>query len=186
MIKCNEHYNNDRSKDGWSPKNTECKLSTRFVILDMADVKESVLPRVLDVLNLVLPQKSQSHGKHTNIFTDCAEIICLRWVQCNVYPLPIRTVERRISDLFESYCPLMKFSSKSNTYWRKCTPFLKSFSELFDIAAGEDYWKIWEIKCNVKNDFAFYNNQKKNPPVGYSTAKVDKRWGKCAKRKKTK
>ena len=41
IIKCNEHFDN---KDSWMSVNTECKLCTRFGILEVEDVKECVLP----------------------------------------------------------------------------------------------------------------------------------------------
>ena len=52
VIKCNQH---EDSKDTWTSTNSECKLCTRFGFLE--NVKECVLPRVLDVMNLVLTLK---------------------------------------------------------------------------------------------------------------------------------
>ena len=180
-IKCEQHY--DKNNDAWSHENNACHLCTRFVILETNGIKESVLPRVVDVLNLVLTWKSECSGKHTNIFWECAKIVSSTWLECNVYPESLHAVERKINHLFNTYRTLNKYSTKSKTYWSKCTPFLESMNELFDIAAIDDTQKQWEKKCHVKNDSQFYENQKKNPPIGYSTKKVDKVWEKSEKRR---
>ena len=146
-----------------------------------------MLPRVLDILNLIFTKKSVSHGKkNTYPLRECAVIISIQWVRCNVYPVSIRTVERCIGDLFYSYSALKKFSKKSECYWSKCTPFLHNLIELFDIAAGEEYRticeKIWNVKI-TSEDFQFYQNQQKNQHIGNCSASVDKHWEKSVKRK---
>ena len=131
IIKCNEHYK-ETTKDIWSVENSDCKLCVKFLTLD--DLKEGVLPRVLDILNLIFTKKSVSHGqKNTYPLRECAVIISIQWVRCNVYPVSIRTVERCIGDLFDSYRALKKCSNKFESYWSKCNPFLHNLIELFEI-----------------------------------------------------
>ena len=68
----------------------------------------------------------------------------------------------------------------------KASPFLEKLKQLFDIPASDTYRKLCEATWNVKMstaDFAFYNNQKKTPPVGYCSSTVDRNWDKSMKRK---
>ena len=55
--------------------------------------------------------------------------------------------------------------------------------DLFDIPAEINLNMVWQKKTCVKNEREFYDKQKLIPPLGYSTSKFDKRWGKNAKRK---
>ena len=145
-----------------------------------------VLPRVV-VVNLVLTKKAEAAQSHSaTTLRDCAIIVSLQWVRCNVYPCSLRSFERRISDLFDSYTAIKKFSTKSEGYWKKASPFLNRLKELFDIPASTTYRTLCEKTWNVKmteDDFAFYENQKKTPPVGYCSSAVDRDWERSMKRK---
>ena len=99
---------------------------------------------------MILTKKSASSGQHTDVIRDVAELISLQWIDCNVYPMPLRTVEHHVQQLFDMYAGLKTFSRKSDTYWSKCTPFPISLNNLFDVAATDDYPKICENVWNVK------------------------------------
>ena len=181
-IKCSVHE--DNNKNTWTTVHSECNLCTRFSIVDT--LKESVLPRTVDVLNLVLSLKNANNGRSRfggSVYQECAQIVSMRWISCDVYPSPLRTVSRKIEELFEEYRRIKKFTSKSPAFWMICTPFLENMSHLFDIQADTNLQTSWFSKTGVKHDQDFYNKQVLNPPGGYSTGKVDKVWEKTAIRR---
>ena len=192
MIKCQDHAN--EPDNTWTSVNTDCKLCFKFSIvdslklqLDYKNEKFVVLPRVGDVLSFLLTKKLNSVGKrNTNNECETSVMVCNQWIFCNVYPASLRTVERKVGILYEEYRAIKKFSKKSQSYWEKCTPFLKKMSELFDVVASkcrrEICEEVWNVKMSTK-DFDFYAGQTKNPPIGYCENKVDKKWEASMKRK---
>lgn len=188
FIKCFTHYETSKN-DIWTVENSDCESCFKHILLD--DVKHGVLPRIVDVLNLVLTKKAAARrvgSSQTALLPlrEVAIIVSLQWVRCNVYPSPLSTVERHISTLFESYRAIKKFSSKSAGYWKKVNPFLSNVNNLFDICATDQYRvtceKIWGVKMSA-DDKLFYENQKKTPPVGYCSSSVDRVWEKSMERK---
>ena len=128
----------------------------------------------------------KAKGRSINSELEVAYMLCYTWISCNVYPTSVPTVQRKIADLYEDYRGIKKYISKSESYWSKCTPFLKSMTELFDVVVSTERRKMCEAAWDVKmteNDHAFYRGQQQNPPVGYCTPKVDKKWEKSMKRK---
>ena len=66
----------------------------------LQDVKHGVLPRVVDVVNLVLTKKAEAAQCHSaTTLRECAIIVSLQWVRCNVFPCSLRSFERRISEV---------------------------------------------------------------------------------------
>ena len=182
-VKC-EHHEDKNNKDTWTAVHSECDLCTRFSVVNT--LKECVLPRTVDALNLLLTLKDENNGRSWyggSAYQECAQILSLRWISCNLYPMPLRTVARDLEQLFDEYRGIKKFSSKSPAYWTKCTPFLQKMSHLFDIQADTFLQSSWFTKTGVKHDKDFYIKQAKNPPEGYSTGKVDKVWEKTTIRK---
>ena len=43
----------------------------------------------------------------------------LQWIYCNVYPLTVNVIKKRIDSIFDEYIYLMKVSNdkKNDTYW---------------------------------------------------------------------
>ncbi len=182
FIKCKEHYQ-DSTKDNWSTENTNCMLCVKFV--KMENPKTGILPRNIDILNMSITKKNDYSGQRKDAIRDVAELASIQWISCNVYPMSLSTVQRHAQDLFDTYCGLKKFSRKTNTYWEKCTPFLKNLNNLFDVAATVDYRKVCEIVWGVKmnsEDHKFYQNQCQTPPIGYCTFSVDRNWLKHTER----
>ena len=184
IIKCREHHDTD-SSNAWSALNSNC--DNCFKYFQLSEVKHGVLPRVLDAVNLVLSKKAEAAVSQTKSpIRESAIVISLQWVRCNVYLLPLSTVERRLSVLFDEYSAIKKFSSKSEGYWMKATPFLLKLKNLFDIPASDSYRKLCEAIWNVKmskEDFSFYSNQQKCPPIGYCSSAIDRNWDRSMKRK---
>ena len=182
IIKCKEHE--DNNKNTWTTIHSDCKLCTRFSTVDT--LKECVLPRYVDVLNLILSLKNENNGRSwygCSVFQECAQIVSLRWISCNVYPSSLRTVARSLEGLFDEYRTIRKYTNKSPAYWEKCSPFLQKMSHLFDIQADNSLQASWFSKTGVKHDKDFYEKQVLNPPQGYCTSKVDKVWEKSAIRR---
>ena len=182
-IKCRQHE--DNNKNTWTSINSDCRHCTRFTMVD--ELKECVLPRTVDVLNLLITLKDNNKGCaswYVDAFYECAQLISMRWLGCNVYPSPLFKIKRHLDELFiKEYCAIKKYSSKSESYWNQCSPFLGKITNLFDIQTEKTLQTSWFKKTGVTHDSDFYDKQVLNPPKGYSTAKVDKMWEKTAKRR---
>ena len=151
----------------------------------MENPKAGILPRTVDILNMIITTKSESRGMRNDVLCDVAELTSLQWISCNVYPMSLSSVQRHAQDMFDMYRGLKKFSRKTDSYWEKCTPFLISLNNLFDVAATVDYCKICEVIWGVKinsEDHQFYQNQRQTPPIGYCTFNVDRNWLKHSER----
>ena len=59
-----------------------------------------------DVLELLLTIQSNKNDA-TMI---CATMICLQWIYCNVYPLSIQQVQRKIEQIHKNYRAIGKFT----------------------------------------------------------------------------
>ena len=181
FLKCREH--DDNNKSTWASLHSDCKDCTRFTNLGGLKDNVLVLPRTVDVLNLIITLKNSNSKWHGDVFNECAQLVTIRWLSCNVYPSSLKTVKNKLSELFDEYRAIKKYSTKSEAYWSKCTHFLQKMSELFDIHADTDLQKSWFKKTNIKHDVDFYNKQVLNPPQGYSTGKIDRMWEKTAIRR---
>ena len=176
FFKCHVHEDNNRNT--WSSVHSDCQKCTRFSTA--AVLKECVLPRKIDALNLVLTLKDTRIGrpKCTDVYFECSKLIAQRWLSCNVYPMSMRSIKLYLVALFEEYRAIKKFTSKSEAYWQRCTPFLNKMNELFDVQADKKLQKVWFEKTNIKHDIEFYDGQALNPTRGYSTKKTDMKWEK--------
>ena len=182
FIKCREHE--DNNKNIWTSVHSDCHLCTRFTTV--GELKECVLPRTIDALNLLIALKGRQIGEHWfkgDAFLECSRLISLRWLSCNVYPQSLISVQKHLNDLFEEYRGVRKYSTKSQSYWDKCIPFLQKMTKLFDIQADETRQTSYFKKTGIKHDSGFYKKQVLNPPQGYSTGKIDKMWEKTAIRR---
>ncbi|GAB1603353.1 hypothetical protein Ahia01_000616500 [Argonauta hians] len=141
IIKCREHHETD-SSNAWSALNSNCDNCFKYV--QLSEVKHGVLPRVLDAVNLVLSKKAEAAVSQTKSpIRECAIVISLQWVRCNL-------------------------------------------KNLFDIPASDSYRKLCEANWNAKiskEDFSFYSNQQKCPPIGYCSSAIDRNWDRSMKRK---
>lgn len=180
-LKCRDHE--DNNKNTWTSVHSNCKQCIRFTTA--ANLKESVLPRTVDALNLLLTLKDSRKGYQyeVDVYFECARLLAEKWLSCNVYPMSLKSVKKRLVDLFDEYRAIKKYSKKSESYWQRCAPFLVKMSHLFDIQADESLQKSWYKKTMVKHDIEFYEAQVLNPPRGYSTSKTDKKWEKSTARK---
>ena len=139
FLKCTEH--DDDNKNTWTSMHSNCRDCTRFTNL-LDGLKVNVLPRTVDVLNLLLTTKNglwhDTKWNGGDVYVECAQLVTLTWLNCNVYPSSLKTVKKRLYDLFEEYGAIKKYSKKSAAYWSKCTHFLQKITELFSIQADTE------------------------------------------------
>ena len=130
FLKCKNHDNNSKS---WSSENASCGVCYNFEVIESLG-ERPILPRIGEVLSLVLTKKLPGRK---DCLLECAYEIALKWINCNLYPVSLQTIKRRLEDLFKDYKGLKKFSNKTNTYWEKSLPFMAKQRELFDIIGKE-------------------------------------------------
>ena len=63
-----------------------------------------------------MEKKAQNTSKKVNSFYECAIIVTLNWIYCNIYPASIWTVEHKIAGFFKKCCKIKKFTKKSGTF----------------------------------------------------------------------
>ena len=63
-----------------------------------------------------MTKKAQNTSKKVNSFYECAIIVTLNWIYCNIYPASIWTVEHKIEGFFKKCCKIKKFTKKSDTF----------------------------------------------------------------------
>lgn len=65
------------------------------------------------------------------------------------------------------------------TYWKRLDDFDLLFNTLFDIKGSNEIIisqeKLWNVKM-TPDDIIFYENQRLNPPIGYCTSFVNRKW----------
>ena len=144
LLKCKTHENDSKN---WSTENSKCDICYNFETTN--ELKPKVLPRIGEVLSLVITRKLNIIGKHTNIYSDCATEIALQWITCNVYPMSVQMIERKLRSLHDEFRGIKKFVKKTDTYWTKCLEFLRKQKELFDI--------IGKSKCLIKQTLFLTN-----------------------------
>ena len=182
---CRDHYTNPSAV--WQEDiHGSCMKCLKYELLEQ--LPNGHLPNGLEVLEYLVTLKTENAGRQTNNNLLVAQDLCLRWIFCNIYPKDIRSVERDVKTMWESYDTLRKRtkSNKTDTYWEKYTKFSKKQLELFNIVAGKESREAQENVWNLKmcpNDWTFYNMQKEVPRRGFCTSFNDRKWELSAKRK---
>ena len=79
----------------------------------------SILPGQKEILEYLLTIKMKLTGKHVDNSREVAMDLKLQWIYCNVYPLTVNVIKKRIDSIFDEYIYLMKVSNdkKNDTYW---------------------------------------------------------------------
>ena len=80
-----------------------------------------------------MAKKAQNTSKKVNSFYECAIIVTLKRIYCNIYPASIWTVEHKIKGLFKKCCEIEKFKKKIGTYLQKSNNSVSIQRNLFDI-----------------------------------------------------
>ena len=136
------------------------------------------LSRNREVLGLLLYLNIENVNKN-NVRT-VSTLVMYHWILCNVYTIAIHRVESKLKSMVGLYRSLTKVSKnkKGATFLQNLGNFKKELDELFDIKSSDDgrlrnQGFIWGILMEA-DDYTFYNNQKKNPPVGLCTTVLDR------------
>ena len=76
-------------------------------------------------------------GKHVDNSREVAIDLKLQWIYCNVYPLTVNAIKKRIDSIFDEYTYLMKVSNnkKKDTYWNRYSVFINNQTSICDIIA---------------------------------------------------
>ena len=170
---CKEHSNAKK----WTEGNTTCQFCIKY---DLSEgFKNGMLQNGKEVLQYLLSLKAENQGRHANNEYECAVLLCLQWIYCNVYPISIKCTQYKIQKMLDSYKGLKKFSTKTEVYWNKFEQFAQTQTVLFDIRANTEKTiaqeKLWGVKMTL-SDRQFYENQKEKPRIGYCTSYTDRKW----------
>ena len=120
-------------------------------------------------------------GKHVDNSSEVAMDLKLKWIYCNVYPLTVNAVKKRIDCIFDKYLYLMKMSNnkKKETYCNQYFVFINNQTSIRDTIADPKFIQIqqeqWGVTMTDKEKM-FYENQKKNPPMERSESFADRQW----------
>ena len=129
-----------------------------------------VLPTKRHVIERIL------HLKNFQTFNAANEIareIYDRWVWCNVYPIHLYTISKKVQSFVNCFSALDRWSKKKRgeAFLQKEKEFMSTIDEIFDVFCADDKQRrILEKQHGLKmtdDDYAFYKDQ------------TSKRVGKC-------
>ena len=93
FLKCKNHDNNSKS---WSSENASCGVCYNFEVIESLG-ERPILPRIGEVLSLVLTKKLPGRQ---DCLLECAYEIALKWINCNLYPVSVQTIKRRLDVIY--------------------------------------------------------------------------------------
>ena len=97
------------------------------------------------------------------------------------------TVEKLWDDL--KYLRNYDNKKKNDSYWKRYDKFVEKVHLVPDLIESDDerrkvHKKLWNCKMN-ENDKSFHKLQLQDPPTGYCSTFVDKKWKKTQERKES-
>ena len=122
-----------------------------------------VLPTRRQVLERIIHFKN---FRTVHTANDVAQEIFDRWVFCNVYPLHLLTISKKLQNLVTSFSILDRWSKKKRgkVFLAKEAEFLSNVDELFDVFCDDvDQRRRLEREHKLRmtdEDFSFYADQK--------------------------
>ena len=129
-----------------------------------------VLPTKRHVIERILHLKN---FRTFNAANDIAREIYDRWVWCNVYPIHLYTISKKVQSFVNCFSALDRWSKKKRgeAFLQKEKEFMSTIDEIFDVFCADDKQRrILEKQHSLKmtdDDYAFYKDQ------------TSKRVGKC-------
>ena len=129
-----------------------------------------VLPTKRHVIERILHLKN---FRTFNAANDIAREIYDRWVWCNVYPIYLYTISKKVQSFVNCFSALDRWSKKKRgeIFLQKEKEFMSTIDEIFDVFCADDKQRrILEKQHGLKmtdDDYAFYKDQ------------TSKRVGKC-------
>ena len=125
----------------------------------MDTLSQVVLPTKRHVMERILHLKS---FRTFNAANDIAKEIYDRWVWCNIYPIHLYTISKKVESLVKSFSALDRWSKKrGETFLQKEKEFMSTIDEFFDVFSDKQR-RILEKEHGLKmtdEDFAFYKDQ---------------------------
>ena len=108
------------------------------------EFRSGILPRQKEILEYLLTIKTKLTGKHVDDSREVAMDLKLQWIYCNVYPLTVNAIKKRIDSIFDEYTYLMQVSNdkKKDTYWNQYSVFVNNQPSICDIITDPKYIKI--------------------------------------------
>ena len=136
--------------------------------------RDSFLPGVLPTKRHVIERILHLKNFRTfNAANDIAREIYDRWVWCNVYPIHLYTISKKVQSFVNCFSALDRWSKKKRgeAFLQKEKEFMSTIDEIFDVFCADDKQRrILEKQHGLKmtdDDYAFYKDQ------------TSKRVGKC-------
>ena len=129
-----------------------------------------VLPTKRHVIERILHLKN---FRTFNAANDIAREIYDKWVWCNVYPIHLYTISKKVQSFVNCFSALDRWSKKKRgeAFLQKEKEFMSTIDEIFDVFCADDKQRrILEKQHGLKmtdDDYAFYKDQ------------TSKRVGKC-------
>ena len=183
-LKCITHCPRSRKGDRWLKENDSCNSCVTFNS-GFSEFSNGKLPRNKDIIERLIYIKSQRSGKkdkrgQIDCEREVALDVCLHWIYCNVYPLSVEQVTRKLQSLYSSYSYIRYYddSRKKETYWKKYDDFVNQLKSLFDIPTAKSHRikqeQFWKVRMG-EDENKFYQNQVLCPPIGYCDSFVSRR-----------
>ena len=100
-----------------------------------------------------------------NAANDIAREIYDRWVWCNVYPIHLYTISKKVQSFVNCFSALDRWSKKKRgeAFLQKEKEFMSTIDEIFDVFCADDKQRrILEKQHGLKmtdDDYAFYKDQ---------------------------
>ena len=130
-------YNKSKQENRyiWTDLNSQCSSCIKYEIRE--EFRSGILPRQKEILEYLLAIKMKLTGKHVDNSREVAIDLKLQWIYCNVYPLTVNAIKKRIDSIFDEYTYLMKVSNnkKKDTYWNRYSVFINNQTSICDIIA---------------------------------------------------
>ena len=130
-------YNKSKQENRyiWTDLNSQCSSCVKYEIRE--EFRSGILPRQKEILEYLLTIKTKLTGKHVDDSREVVMDLKLQWIYCNVYPLTVNAIKKRIDSIFDEYTYLMKVSNnkKKDTYWNRYSVFINNQTSICDIIA---------------------------------------------------
>ena len=120
-----------------------------------------VLPTKRHVIERILHLKN---FRTFNAANDIAREIYDRWVWCNVYPIHLYTISKKVQSFVNCFSALDRWSKKKRgeAFLQKEKEFMSTIDEIFDVFSADDKQRrILEKQHGLKmtdDDYAFYKD----------------------------
>ena len=192
-LKCVDHNPPSKKNDKWKPENNSCPSCILFNATEslpngVLPTRKSILENVQYFKDLASCEGQSQQASPTWLVS---KDIDLHWIFCNVYPKPPNSVQYVVESLWKElhYLRSRDNKKKNPDYWKKYQSFITVIDLVPDFVESnpdrrQAQEKLWNCKMN-ENDKTFHKLQLQNPPSGYCTTFVDRKWKSAQERKES-